>query len=267
MTVGPVSGSIPSIPDRDLPPARSPAPGADWSVRGAVMFVLLVVGGAYITGFGLTYGVLGLRYGFGNVLDSDAPLWQSSGAVRFSALVLLVIGLLQLAFSLTFAARGGRDWRAALQLHWPRGLGARHWIGFLALLFLVKLVTTVVSSGLGGSAREDLEPFRELFHDGTTRALFLATVLLAGLTEEIIFRAVLSRTLEGTRLGFWGGAVLANLAFALLHTQYGLSGQVVVLAIGITLSWIRADTGSIWPGALCHAANNGIAFLAMRATG
>lgn len=265
MTVSPATSSVPSIPDHGVPPT-APAPGADWTVRGAVTFVLLVVGGAYVIGFGLTYGVLGLRYGFGNVLDSDA-IWQTSAAARYSALVLLVVGLLQLVFSLSLAAQGGRDWRAALQLHWPRGLGIRHWIGFLGLLLLVKVIATLLSSGLGGSAREDLETFRDLFQDRTTRTLFLATVLLAGLTEEIIFRAVLSRTLESTRLGFWGGALLANLAFALLHTQYGLSGQIVVLAIGLTLSWIRAHTGSIWPGALCHAANNGVAFLAMRVMG
>jgi membrane protease YdiL (CAAX protease family) len=95
--------------------------------------------------------------------------------------------------------------------------------------------------------------------------LILVAVVFAGLTEELLFRGVLSRTLEGTRLGFWGGAALASAAFAMLHMQYGLGGQLVIFAVGMTLAWIRAWSGSVWPAVVCHALNNALAFLALRA--
>jgi membrane protease YdiL (CAAX protease family) len=76
---------------------------------------------------------------------------------------------------------------------------------------------------------------------------------------------VLSRTLEGTRLGFWRGAVVSSAAFALLHLQYGAGGQIVIFAIGMTLAWIRSRSGSLWPSIVCHSVNNAAALFVMRA--
>lgn len=262
MSATPTTGSVPEIP----PTASAPEPAAaGWTVRTAILFTLVVVGGAYALGFAIAYAVVGVRFGIGAVLDPSLPLWQGGAAVRFSAATLLGIELIQLGLAFALAGWSGRDRTTALQLAWPR-LGILQWVGFLLLLFIVKMVATMVVAAFSPtSARDDLQPFQELFGEPLTRALFLATVVLAGLTEEIIFRGVLSRTLEESRLGFWGGALLANAVFASVHMQYGLGGQLVVFAIGMSLSWMRAASGSIWPGALCHAANNAVAFAAMRA--
>jgi membrane protease YdiL (CAAX protease family) len=88
---------------------------------------------------------------------------------------------------------------------------------------------------------------------------------MAGLTEELLFRGVLSRTLEGTVIGFWAGAGLASAAFALLHLQYGVDGQIVIFAVGMAFAWIRAWSGSVWPAVAVHALNNALALLIMRA--
>lgn len=258
MTAAPLAGSVPSIP--------APAPRGDWSIVGAVTFTVLVVGGAYAIGFTIAWAVLAVRYGFGAVLEPDFPIWQGGiSGLRYSAATMLAIEVLQLGLALIFAGWAGRSRIAALQLGWPR-VRPSHWVGFLLLLLAVKAVVTIVTTGLlpTTSARDDMRLFEPLVREQLTSLLFLATVVLAGLTEEIVFRGVLSRTLEESRLGFWAGALVANLGFAVVHTQYGLGGQAVVLAIGMTLSWMRAQTGSIWPGAVCHAANNAIAFIAMR---
>ena len=259
----PANGVVPAT-------VQAEAPRHDWTVLSAVVFTVLVVGGAYAVGFATAFGVLSLRYGLGtvlnnNVLDPASPFWSSAiAALRFSAATLLSVELLQLGLALIFAGTAWRTRIAALQLTWPR-LRVGHWIVLLLILLAVKAVATLVSVGLFPSSLvDDLRPFEVFVREPLTSTLFLATVMLAGLTEELVFRGVLSRTLEETRLGFWGGALLANLAFAIVHTQYGLGGQFVVLAIGMTLSWMRASTGSIWPGAICHALNNAMAFLAMQ---
>ena len=60
-------------------------------------------------------------------------------------------------------------------------------------------------------------------------------------------------------------AALSSAAFAALHMQYGIGGQFVIFAIGLTLSWIRMRSGSLWPAIVCHALNNAVALVAMKA--
>jgi membrane protease YdiL (CAAX protease family) len=128
------------------------------------------------------------------------------------------------------------------------------------------LLATAVALGIAPTNfSRELGPFIMLVRHPFAWLLFFVAVVVAGLIEELLFRGVLSRTLEGTWLGFWGGAAIASAAFALLHLQYGPGGQIVVFAIGMTLAWIRSRSGSLWPSIVCHSVNNATALFAMRA--
>jgi membrane protease YdiL (CAAX protease family) len=245
------TGSVPLVPL----PAR---PDGQWSVAGAFGFVVLVLGAAILAGYGLQTWLLGARTGL------DPFSGSALGNPREFVLVQLAGQLLELALIWWLAGVWHTHRAAALNLR-PAGLSPRGWIGMILLLFLVKILVTAATSEFGTSSpREEIAPFLELTRQRDVWLLFPVTVILAAVTEELLFRGVLSRTLEATRMGFWFGAGITSGAFALLHVQYGVGGQIVIFAIGMTLAWIRATTGSLWPAMVCHAVNNAVALLAMR---
>jgi hypothetical protein len=237
-------------------------------VLGAVAFVALVYGFAVLAATGLQQVYLAWRDGTDVLFDLAAAYRLPRGEQQTLFIAIqLASQLIELALIFLLVERMHRSPRVALGLA-PVRLGIGGWIGVIALVFAVKLVATLFATGLAPSSpRDDVAPFVELVRSPLTWAFFLVTVVLAGATEELLFRGVLSRTLERTRLGFWGGAGLASAAFAILHTQYGVGGQIVVFAIGMALAWIRASTGSLWPAIVCHSVNNAVALLVMRAIG
>jgi membrane protease YdiL (CAAX protease family) len=246
--------SVPSIPLGGL------ARGV-WTAGGAIGFVVLVMGSTM-----LATTVAQLAYGAW--LDTLDPIDASDFPTANGPLVVmslqLAAQLLQLAMIWWLAGLWHSDRRAALGIV-PVRLDLSDWAGFIVLLLVVKTVATMIAAGLAPSAAEpETAPYLKLAVMPGVWLLFLVVVTLAGLTEELLFRGVLSRTLETTRLGFWIGAGLASAAFAAMHLQYGVRGQIVIFAVGMTLAWIRARSGSLWPAVVCHAVNNVLALAAMR---
>ncbi len=232
-----------------------------WTVPGAISFVVFVMGSAALAGLAAQQSYVMWRGG--GESGDGAPL--AGAEARNLFLVLQIAGqLLELALIGWLAAYWHADPRSALNLA-PARLRPAEWLGAVGLLFGMKIVATLVASGIApANPREEMAPFIELVRTPSGWLMFLVVVVLAGATEELLFRGVLSRTLEATRLGFWGGAAVSSAAFASLHMQYGIGGQFVIFAIGMTLSWIRARSGSLWPAILCHAINNAVALVAMK---
>lgn len=254
MTPEPPTGSVPVVP-------MSRGYDGRWTVAGAITFVVGIMGTAMLVSLAAQQGYLAYR---GGGPDGSGPVPRVEQQELF--LVLQLSGqLLELALIGWLASRFHRDPLAALDLR-PVRLTAREWGGAIVLLFAMKIMATLVAAGLAPSnPREELSPFIELARSRSGWLVFLAVVVLAGATEELLFRGVLSRTLEATALGFWGGASVASAAFAMLHMQYGPGGQFVIFVIGMTLAWIRARSGSVWPAIVCHSLNNAVALLAMKA--
>jgi membrane protease YdiL (CAAX protease family) len=98
----------------------------------------------------------------------------------------------------------------------------------------------------------------------SSRALpFLANaavvVLAAPLVEELLYRGLGISLLE-PYVGAWAAIVVTGVAFGLAH---GLVLGLPVLSIfGITLGWLRRQTGSVVPGMVVHGLFNGMALLA-----
>jgi membrane protease YdiL (CAAX protease family) len=149
----------------------------------------------------------------------------------------------------------------------PR-MAAWRWAGFVLLLFAVKVAVTLAFVILAGpdapTAIDGVQPLAQTMKTSIW-PLLIATGIIAAVIEEIIYRGYLSRVLEASRLGVWGGASIASLIWAAQHVYYPFSAQVVLFCLGLTLSWARRQTGSIYPGMLWHAINNVVALLAMRA--
>ena len=63
--------------------------------------------------------------------------------------------------------------------------------------------------------------------------------------EEFIFRGFLLTALAAV-IGFLPAAVVTSALWAATHTQYPLSLQVTVFAIGVLLSWVARSARTIW---------------------
>lgn len=89
---------------------------------------------------------------------------------------------------------------------------------------------------------------------------YLTIGLLAPLSEEIVFRgAILKSLLNSSRLPVWGAIALSALMFSLIHMNPAQMPHAFV--IGLLLGWMYWRTGSILPGMAYHWANNSAAYV------
>jgi membrane protease YdiL (CAAX protease family) len=133
----------------------------------------------------------------------------------------------------------------------------------------VALVVIVVSAGvlsqfLDAGDEQGLVPQG---WDSSRAAPFLANaavvVLAAPLVEELLYRG-LGFGLLVPFVGPWPAILVTGVAFGLAH---GLVLGLPVLSIfGITLGWLRWQTGSVYPGMIVHGLFNGAALLAALST-
>ena len=102
------------------------------------------------------------------------------------------------------------------------------------------------------------ELFNQLLDRSKPLGLLLAIVVAAPLTEEYLCRGIVLPALQRR----WGSAVAvvgSALAFGALHMNPWQFFYAAVL--GVTLGWLRVQSGSILPGILLHALNNLISWL------
>ncbi len=116
---------------------------------------------------------------------------------------------------------------------------------------------------LGGDAFQSSVHWTEWFVPqliwGTRMELIKTTidfVLLVPFFEELIFRGILFTTLR-TKFNFPLSMVASGLIFALAH-GYGMIAFLTVLWSGLLWAWAYERTGSVIPGMVAHAVNNGV---------
>ncbi|WP_287135689.1 type II CAAX endopeptidase family protein [Corynebacterium sp.] len=85
--------------------------------------------------------------------------------------------------------------------------------------------------------------------------IFVITVILAPLFEEIIFRRVLMDWLDA-RFSTWIAATVTTVAFTAAHISPAIMLYIVFLGTSLILA--RLWFGSLWGSFLVHAANNGL---------
>ena len=84
--------------------------------------------------------------------------------------------------------------------------------------------------------------------------------LLASLSEEVVFRgAILRSLLRSSRLPVGGAIALSALMFSVIHLNPAQLPHAFI--IGLLLGWMYYRTGSILPGVAYHWANNSVAYV------
>lgn len=221
--------------------------GAIWSgVRGRWWWLeLLAVGGAYAVAT-----VAALAGWFITTPDPFGSPW-----LPFVALVTALVG-------------GG------VALSWARLAGLPFAAGrvpspTLALGAAVGLGTAALAAGWAAAASLVLPPEEQVvglaFEDSGALPAWArgASILLAvsavPAVEEALFRGVCFGIVE-RRFGASVALTLTAVAFGVMHG----TGPVVLAATtsyGVAWGWLRARTGSIWPGVVAHATTNLVAIL------
>jgi membrane protease YdiL (CAAX protease family) len=233
-----------------------------------------------LTGLLVTLAVVGLGLAAGQVVAASLAHWSAAGPAFAPVAAPVLSSIYQLAFgwiALRWLIAGDEaPWRPHLGLIMPR-LRAWHWVAIVIGLYAVKAIASIIAITLAqmagtapleaaGGPAAGLTPIASLMRSNGWYVL-LAGGVLAAMVEELVYRGYLSRTLEGSRLGFWGGALVAALLWAGLHLYYPLPMQGMLVVVGIALSYVRARTGSVYPGMAWHIINNVVGLIALRAIG
>jgi membrane protease YdiL (CAAX protease family) len=90
-------------------------------------------------------------------------------------------------------------------------------------------------------------------------ALFFLLVVVAPVTEELLFRGVILRGLL-RRFHPWVAIGMSSALFAIVHLNPWQ--LITAFAVGMVSGWFFLKTGSLWPCIAAHALNNLMAWLA-----
>jgi membrane protease YdiL (CAAX protease family) len=165
------------------------------------------------------------------------------------------------------AARGG-GWARTLGLDLVRRGDWLPWLLGLGLMYTGRTVVVVlVNVSIDGRAVAEAGNLK-VFRPGwmTVIALALVLMVLAPVTEELLFRGFLLRAFM-QRMPFWPAAGLSTAAFTAIHLYQvdtivgavALAGSTSVL--GLTTCYLVRITGRLTPGMMVHATANGVALL------
>ena len=92
--------------------------------------------------------------------------------------------------------------------------------------------------------------------DNAERAVWLASSITAGATEEIIFRGVFFALLAAITGSIAAGALISAIVFALAHFRQGWKSMAFIAPIGLLFQWLVIYSGSLVPAIIVHAIYN-----------
>lgn len=203
----------------------------------------------------------GLGAGLGKILglgESWTVVASMSGFVLAFAVAYFVVGLVD-------APR-----TRALGLDMKLSRGVRHAALYFLPLFGIVFAATLITTGIARVAGIELPPQNALlaFTDPDADMLVrlgivVIAVVLAPLTEELLFRGVLHGWLR-RRFTIWPAAVISSLAFGLVHFEGQAASLLRVVPLGVMglcLVWLRESRGGLWSCITFHALFNASALL------
>lgn len=210
-----------------------------------------------------------MAFGGGGVLV--AAVLAAAGALGAESLGLPLPLAVSIAALATGGAMLGAVRLAALRKYglswdavgWRPPARARHWLLVPAALVASLSFTAVYALSARAAGAGFLVPQETpaaLMGEGwTALAVAAAVVVWTPLAEETFFRGFLFAGLAA-KLGLGAGIAASAAIFALSHAAVG--SFIPIMFVGALFAWMRAESGSLWPPALAHAAQNLLAFLA-----
>jgi len=227
-------------------------------IAGLALVITVAIGGCAALVAGMTFGWRAVN---GFLVDATTP--QQGEGVAPLRLVLgvalagyLAIGIAILAFA---RWRGGPHWRRLV------GLGPMVWRLNDKVLWAIAagaLIYSVAATAVLGYFYPKSQSWFTVPSDRKAfLMLFLLGVVLAPITEELLFRGWIYTSLRFS-FGLWPALVVSAALFGLAHYENTHLYALAVFPMGLALAAIRERTGSVKASMLFHAFNNFIAFCA-----
>jgi CAAX protease family protein len=235
----PQAGSLSThVPVREIRTELGP-----WGFWGSLGWGLF----AMATGLFATvifFGIWTLISGLAN--PDDASFSEAASVVSLTMpLVVLVIAVMIRKLSL-------RDY-FALNRFTRRDLV----LGIICITALVVIFGSMAwLLGIDAGSKQVEATYRAAKAAGVLPLLWLSVVVVAPLTEELMFRGFLHRGWAPSWLGVYGTIALTSALWAALHQQYNLFGILVIFTMGLILGWMRQRSGSTTLPILLHGFNN-----------
>jgi membrane protease YdiL (CAAX protease family) len=223
------------------------------ALAAAIALLLLTLAGGLALGIGGTIVFTGVGYGEFTPHE-EALVLEAAG---FAWFLLLVAGVWLVA-----GLRGGLRCEV-LQLDGPKPTAAEIAVAVIGMGLLTAPLYGFLylwdADWLVANYRSDMETFLAALQSPISvpvvAMLFVGSVVVAPLAEELLFRGFLMSALAKWRWGFWPAAVVVTALWAAIHL-YSALGTMDVFIGGIALSWLLWRTGSLWLPVICHALGN-----------
>ena len=167
-----------------------------------------------------------------------------------SAIIKIAIWVIPVMFLVKIMEKGNPLSNLGLRHHFKKGLKWVGWVSFVFILYLIFNLTVL---------KNDIN-FQIGFND------WLNTILLVGITEEIVFRGFLLRKLMDT-YKFWIANIMTSLLFVIIHFPiwlydglfefpYIVSAIVQVFLLSIGFGFVYKKTSSLWSVIMIHSLYN-----------
>lgn len=124
----------------------------------------------------------------------------------------------------------------------------------IGLQIAVSYFLSIVMSMIPQKVANEYDALMTTLTDGSIWFSLLATVVLAPLAEEFIFRGVVMRKAK-TVMAFWIANCLQAVLFGIYHLN--LLQGIYAFALGLVLGYTAEHFNSIWAAVLLHAFING----------
>lgn len=231
-------------------------PYSPWRVLGSLLATAVVAGAALVV-----FLLAIVAWSASGATDTDvdqrvaalSSLAQPDGVALAAGTQIVSLIVLWL-----FARRGGRP-GDVLQLSRP-GPGMPAYVtGGLLLVAITGALEYLMYTATKMDIFADTGWLRAGLASPYWWGTVIIAVVLAPLWEELTFRGFLLSALAQTRLGFWGGALISNTLWTLLHWGYSAPGMISVFVAGLIFSWLVWRTGSTKTSIAAHAIGNAVA--------
>jgi membrane protease YdiL (CAAX protease family) len=221
-----------------------------WGFWGSLGWVLLALAAGLLAAFIFIF-ILSANHRFTIPSASNEALGTAIGTVMFGVWVAaLVIPVKARHYSLS-------DYFALNDI--PRRDLALGIAGLVALLVVFDAMERLLDIDAGSKAVA--ASYRAAKLAGTLPTLWLSVVIVAPVTEELLFRGFLHRGWAASRFGILGTIILTSALWAAMHLQYNGFGILCIFAMGLLLGWMRHRSASTTLTITLHALNNVIALV------
>lgn len=227
-----------------------------WGPVGALLIAVLAVIGGQLAGHFLVASGVMIRDGVD--LWTAANLTQQS--IPFFFLIHFITSIIMLGIVYKFVRYRGGGWKT---------LGFTSFSGYKALLVVavgligyflaLGIVITSVGQfapGIDFTAEQEI-PFLSARNTIEMVLAFLALVVIAPFSEEIVFRGMLLPAFS-KKTGAVLAVIITSILFGLLHPP--ANAMIVIGVFAPFLCWAYIYTKSIWPAIFLHSSKNLIAF-------